>query len=76
MENFEKIMEDERFDNEISGQINHAYNSMYNCFMLGDPVKIARKIGSRNEISDMIEYFSSLEEYEKCHFLSRILEKI
>lgn len=75
MENIEKIHE-EKLDAEISSQINEAYNSMYSCFMLGDPVRIAKKIGSKDQIEDMVNYFSDREEYEKCHFLSKILEKI
>jgi hypothetical protein len=76
MENFEKILGQEKFEEEIDSQINFAYNNMYSCFLLGDPVRIARRIGSKSEIKEMLDYFSSLEEYEKCHFLSRILEKI
>jgi hypothetical protein len=76
MENFEKILGEEQFEVEIDSQINVAYNNMYSCFMLGDPVRIARKIGTKSEIGEMLDYFSSREEYEKCHFLSKILEKI
>jgi len=76
MKNFEKILSEEQFEAEADAQIDVAYNSMYNCFMLGDSVRIARKIGSKKEIREMLDYFSSKEEYEKCHFLSKILEKI
>jgi hypothetical protein len=76
MEDFEKIIGEDRFEEEISYQIDLAYCSMYECFTLGNPVKIAKKIGSRKEIEDLIEHFTSKEEFEKCHFLSEILKKI
>lgn len=76
MENFEKILNDEMLDNEISAQIEESYNNMYECFLIGNPLNLVKKIGKSGKIEEMINYFSSREEYEKCSFLSRILEKI
>lgn len=76
MGDFEKILDDETLDQEISSEIEESYNRMYDCFMIGNPLNLAKKIGSPDKIKDMIEYFSANEEYEKCHFLSKILEKI
>lgn len=76
MENFEKIISDEILDNEISSQIEEAYNSMYECFLIGNPINLAKKIGNKDKIREMIEHFSAREEYERCDFLSKILEKI
>lgn len=76
MENFEKILGDEMLDGEISSQIDESYNSMYECFLIGNPINLAKKIGGSGIINEMINHFSSREEYEKCAFLSKILEKI
>jgi hypothetical protein len=76
MGNFEKILNDEMLDDEISSQIEESYNSMYECFLVGNPINLARKIANPGKIKEMIDHFSSREEYEKCGFLSKILEKI
>ncbi len=76
MENFEKILSDEILDEEISSQIGESYNSMYECFLIGNPVNLAKKIGGSGIINEMVNHFSLKEEYEKCAFLSKILEKI
>lgn len=76
MEDFDSTMEEYMTEDAISNEINCSYDRMYECFMLGNPVNIAKKIGSRSKIEDMISHFSFLEEYEKCHFLKQILEKL
>lgn len=76
MGNFEKILDDEEFEGVLEKEITESFERMYQCLLVGDPVKIARKIGSKEPLERMIIHFSEIEEYEKCSFLSKILEKI
>ena len=50
------------------------FDEMYNLIISGDCSFLLRKLGTNEypEIRWMIEYFTEKEEYEKCHFLSKI----
>lgn len=64
------------FDKSIEETLNQTYNDLYESLTESEDVDFIKEMpGMKDRLNRMISHFTSLEEYEKCGQIKKVMEK-